>query len=184
MTKKVFLIAGKSANGKSAFADALEEMLNLNNKKVMRIAYADYLKFILQKYFHWNGEKDKRGRELLQRVGTNLIRAKHPNYWVDTASNLVRSLESEFDYIIIDDVRFVNEIECFTTDEAYTIWVERYNTDGSRYYNPSMTPEQLTHESETALDDYPSFDYVVENRGGLYDLTQSAFKIVEDVLHD
>ena len=52
MTKKVFLIAGKSANGKSAFADALEEMLNLNNKKVMRIAYADYLKFILEKYFH------------------------------------------------------------------------------------------------------------------------------------
>lgn len=184
MNKKVFLITGKSANGKGAFADALEEVLNLHNKTVMRIAYADYLKFILQKYFHWNGEKDKRGRELLQRVGTNLIRAKHPNYWVDTASNLIRAIESEFDYVIIDDVRFVNELECFTPDEAYTIRVERYNPDGSHYYNPLMTPEQLVHESETALDNYPSFDYIIENRGGLYDLTQSAFKVVEDIIHD
>ena len=64
---KVIGIAGKAESGKSSFASILKEELEGQGKKVLLINYGDFVKFIAEKYYNWNGEKDVNGRALLQK---------------------------------------------------------------------------------------------------------------------
>ena len=62
------------------------------------------------------------------------------------------------------------------------IRIERYNKDGKKYINPIFTSEQLNHPSETSLDDYENFDYIVENYSdNLTELEDSANTILTDI---
>ena len=58
--------------------------------------------------------------------------------------------------------------------------MERYNEDTSPYINPKLTSEQLAHPSETALDDYEDWDYIVENHN-LKELEESAETVLADL---
>ena len=60
----------------------------------------------------WDGQKDERGRRLLQMIGTEIGRAYDPDIWVDkwTAKVLARWLD-HVPLIIADDVRFQNEVD-------------------------------------------------------------------------
>lgn len=77
---KIIMISGKMRHGKDTCAQFIKEELERANKHVLVIHYADYLKFVLKQYFGWNGEKDEEGRKLLQTVGTDLIRARQPDF--------------------------------------------------------------------------------------------------------
>ena len=86
----------------------------------------------------------------------------------------------EWDYVLIPDTRFPNEIEYVKSSwvgesDIYTIRVDRPNFDSG------ATEEQLKHESECALDDY-EFDSLVTNSGTLDDLRLKAKHYVEYVL--
>lgn len=150
----VVLISGKAEHGKTLACFYMKKLLEDNGRRVLKVAFADYLKFIAEKYYGWNGEKDKDGRELLQQLGTNLIRERCHNFWADSLFNLVSVLHPDFDYVVVDDCRFPNEISVF--EESYlrtiSVRVERLN------YENSITDEQRLHPSETALD-YHKFDY-------------------------
>lgn len=163
--KKIILISGKMGHGKDTFANFLKEHLEKLNKKICILHYGDYLKYCLSQYYNWNGKKDQAGRSLLQHFGTEVVRAKDPDFWVNTIINLINVLYDEWDYFLIPDTRMENEIELIK--EAFqgkvsTVRIERYNGDFSRYLNPTFSPEQHTHISETALDNY-YFDYYIEN---------------------
>ena len=85
--------------------------MNLKNKKVLITHYADLLKYICRTFFKWNGEKDDYGRTLLQQVGTNIVGAKQPDFWVDFIISVLNLFEGSWDIVIIPDCRFVNEVE-------------------------------------------------------------------------
>lgn len=55
----VILISGKARSGKDSFANALSEILQSKNKKVLITHYADLLKYVCRQFFNWNGEKDE-----------------------------------------------------------------------------------------------------------------------------
>ena len=74
------LISGKSGSGKDMFAQFMKEELEKKGKRVLIMHYGDAVKWILRDYFNWDGNKDVVGRTLLQRIGTDVVRAKHPNY--------------------------------------------------------------------------------------------------------
>ena len=61
--KKIFLISGNAQNGKNALADIMAKKLN---GKSINIAMADYLKYMAYKYYGWDGNKDEKGRSILQ----------------------------------------------------------------------------------------------------------------------
>lgn len=50
------------------------------------------------------------GRKLLQRLGTDVIRARMPNYWADIMAGKARRLLSMGTSVICADVRFMNEV--------------------------------------------------------------------------
>ena len=84
---------------------------------------------------------------------------------------------------IITDVRFPNEAKAIKDKGGIVIRVNRtYYTEDKKYiigYDPFET-----HPSETALDDYDGFDYVIENDGTVQDLIDKvkSLNIVERIL--
>ena len=81
---KILLVSAKAQHGKDSVAEIAKEQLELKGKKVLICHYADLLKYICKTFFDWDGNKDDKGRTLLQYVGTDVIRNKNhaPNYWV------------------------------------------------------------------------------------------------------
>ena len=120
---KVICISGKAQHGKDTTATMLKEMLEKNGKNVIIAHFADLLKYICKTYFGWDGQKDERGRHILQYVGTDVIRAKSPNYWADFIVNFFSMFQDEWDYVILPDCRFPNEYELFKYSGIDTVLV-------------------------------------------------------------
>jgi hypothetical protein len=157
--KLVILLSGKAEHGKTATAERIIHRLN-GQYKLVKIGFADPLKFIATKYFYWDGKKDMAGRQLLQQLGTNVIRESFPDYFAISGLNLVRAFSTLFDIAIFDDCRFENEVDTFSDGEIKTIKVRvtRVASKNGVLFENKLTPEQRQHPSETDLDQYP-FDY-------------------------
>lgn len=182
---KVFIISGKSGHGKDQVAAFMREALEASGKKVLIIHFADVLKYFLKEYYGYDGDKSKpENRSLLQHVGTDMVRKKHANYWAGVVLGFLSAQEDyeDFDYAIVPDARFENEVELLMRNlrGAVSIRVERYNEDGSPWVNPKLTDEQRAHASETSLDDYV-FDYTIINDGDLELLKDNCMILLDDL---
>lgn len=169
-------ISGKAQHGKDTVAGFLKEGFESKGLKVLNVAFADYLKFAAQKYFDWNGEKDEKGRETLQKVGTNFLRKNNPDIFVNIVKEFLKGLgeDGTYNVVTISDVRFPNEISLLTVGSFPTafIRVNRPNFDNG------LNEEQQKHPSETALDNLDVFDIYIENDGTLDDLKEKINSII------
>lgn len=154
---KVICISGKAGHGKDAAGKFIKSCLEEQGKTVVIAHYADLVKYICKKFFHWNGEKDEYGRTLLQTVGTEIVRAQNPNYWVDFLVSMLELFGNGWDYMIIPDWRYPNEAERFIEIGVETTRIRVVRPD----YESGLTEEQKVHSSETVLDSYQGFDYVI-----------------------
>lgn len=162
---KVILFSGKATSGKDYAANILKELMEQDNKKVLICHYADLLKYICKTFFGWDGQKDNVGRSILQKVGTDTIRKQNPDYWVEFISEFLKMFPNEWNYVLIPDCRFPNEITQMILDgwDVMTVRVNRLN------YESPLTEEQQNHISETALDGY-QFDYYIDSESGIDNL--------------
>lgn len=161
---KVILISGKAQHGKDTFAEFFKMVASSHSKKCLIIKYGDILKFVAKKYFDWNGEKDLAGRTLLQTLGTDVVRKNNENAWVNCVMEIVMGLKTEFDYVLIPDARFQNEIEAWkdVNIPSISVRVNRYDNNLEPFDN-KLSNEQKRHPSETSLDNYDKFDYIIKN---------------------
>ena len=155
----IICISGKAQHGKDTSAALLKDRLEAKGKKVLLTHYADLLKWMCANYFGWNGSKDAAGRTLLQRVGTDIIRAQEPDFWVNWIIKLLKLFPDEWDYVIIPDCRFPNEIE--SLDAAFDIEIYHVRVVRSNFES-QLSAEQKQHISETALDNFP-YDFLLDN---------------------
>ena len=172
---RVICVSGKAQHGKDTSAEMIKGFLEDSGAKVRIIHYADLLKFICKSWFDWDGTKDDYGRTLLQRVGTDTIRAKDPDYWVDFVANLLKLFPNEWDYVIIPDCRFPNEIRVMKSNfDTIHLRVNRTN-----FISP-LSEEQQNHISEIALD-HVAPDLWIENTGSKSDLRNSIIYLLKDI---
>lgn len=170
---KIMNISGQAQHGKTSVANILKEYLESIGKRVLIINYADYLKFICKEYFKWDGTKSKEGRTILQRIGTDIVRKREPDFWVHSVSNFIDVFREDFDFILIGDCRFVNECEYFKFDyNVLNIKVTRNNFDNG------LTEEQKNHPSERDLDNYP-FDVEIISESGLENLEKTVSILIK-----
>lgn len=154
---KIITISAKAGGGKDFCANLIKQKLESKGDKVLITHYADLLKYICKTFFGWDGKKNMEGRTLLQYVGTDVIRQKNPNYWINFLIGIFNLFPDEWDYVVIPDTRFPNENDLMKEYfDVITIRVTRPNFDNG------LTKEQKNHESEIALDDY-EFDYRIIN---------------------
>jgi len=182
--KKIILISGKTRNGKSTVAGLFKTLLAKENKKVLIIPFAKYLKQYLKDYYEWDGiKKDDSYRSHAQYIGTDIIRKKlHKSLF--HAKRICEDIEiigDLFDYVIIDDCRFLNELTYTTAQfphKTVSVRIERIN------FHSKLSKEQLKHISETDLDNYDKFDYTIWAKEGMDRLMGEAEKILNKIIEE
>jgi hypothetical protein len=92
-------LIGLAGSGKDTAAKALY------NLDYSRAAFADELKH-LARSFGWRGEKDERGRALLQDLGM-AARKFDPHFWIHYVDKWIGHKK----YVVYTDVRFQNEAD-------------------------------------------------------------------------
>lgn len=170
---KVVCISGRARHGKDTVASMMQRCLWGYGAKVLIIHNADLLKFMCKRFFHWDGQKDDRGRTLLQYVGTDVVRTQKPDFWVSFVADVLELFPNEWDYVLIPDCRFPNEINVLR-DRGFDVLhvsVVRPDCDGG------LSEEQRNHPSETAMDGTPA-DITIMNDGNLSGLTKSVIELI------
>ena len=169
-------ISAKARGGKDQAAEFMKEKLEFEGKKVLITHYADLLKFILKEYYGWDGQKDEKGRSLLQYVGTEVFRGNCPNAWDKIMEYMIKGFGNTYEYVIIADCRFFDDVNWF--DEAgfkgYTV---RINRPG---FVSNLTEEQKNHRSEVELDNY-KFDYVINNDSDLEGFKKKVYDLIDEI---
>lgn len=165
-------LSGKRGSGKNTVAALMQE----TNWMYREYAFAAQLKKIAQLLTGATDVYSQEGKtqhlpdwnmtvgEILQRLGTEAIRnGLHENAWILACFAQIGSDS----HAIITDCRFPNEAEAVKARGGIVIRVEGdpmgQRGDGSR---------NDTHPSETAMDDYPHFDAVIQNDGTVEDLRE------------
>lgn len=173
---KVILISGHAQNGKDTTASIIEHQLKMNGKKVLICHYGDLVKYVCTAFFGWDGMKDIKGRTLLQHVGTDVIRKQDPDYWVRFIAEMLTFFNDTWDYVLIPDVRFPNEINYIADRfDCVHIRVNRPN------FKSPLTKEQQMHPSETALDNSKP-DVMLLNDESIFELKEKVKNIISEVL--
>ena len=174
---RVFVIAGKSGSGKGEVAKFINEYYIYKLQKNVVTSYSKYLKLFAQELTDWDGVSANKPRDFLQSFGTK-IRNYDKRFFTKRMIEDVAVYELDgVDNIIISDARMPDEIDEIRNnfDDVYAIYVENQ-------FSPSkLTVEQQAHITETALEGYNDFDYVLSNDNNIEELKNKVFKYLEGI---
>lgn len=182
--ERIVCISGKAGSGKDTFAQFMKEELENNNKKVLIVHNADLIKYICLNFCAWNGVKDEAGRTLLQTFGTNIVRDKYDeDFWVRKLELFIQLSSDiiQYDYIIIPDCRYVNEVDYWLKNGYHVYYFPIVRT--GEYNN--LTEAQKNHSSETSLNEnyFTAFSpFTVFNNNGLDELKCVAIQGVREII--
>lgn len=180
-TKKtvVILVSGKAGSGKSTVADRLRQKLeDLEGIDTMLYGFADPIKYIAKAFAGWDGEKDEKGRRLLQKIG-QIFRDYNPNIWVKHFLNQLDKKSGLFpkNFAVISDWRFPNELAYLKNNPLLDIVTIRVfgrgglegenSLDVSENSLPEIHKERLKSGSYDEFDSYLYYDFCLENSGDL-----------------
>ena len=140
-------VTGLLKSGKSTFTRLLTECVLAQGVMARVFPFAAPLKDIARNQFGWDGEKDERGRRLLQVLGTEAGRAYNPNIWtekwVEKVADWAR-LRGPLSLAIADDLRFDNEAEALWSLKFAKASVVKIEREGHK-------PDQTDHVSEIGV---------------------------------
>lgn len=175
---KIYVLSGKAKSGKDYVASMIEEFYE--NQKCIRISYAYYLKDYLKRMNLWDGKEETKPRELLQQLGIELIKNQiSDTLLIDRVKQDIEVFSYFYDVILITDARRKEEIEMpkQSFSNVTTIRMERTN------YEDGLTEKERKHYTETALDDYHRYDYVISNNGDENELRKQCERILKEETH-
>jgi len=175
---KVCCISAKARHGKDTAAELIKEHLENRGQRVLITHFADLLKFICVKYFNWDGNKDERGRTLLQYIGTDVVGAQNPAFWAEFVVSILNMFKKDWDYVLIPDCRY--PVEVATVERAFDTVVLRVERPG---FDNGLTEVQKNHPSEVDMDSY-RFDLILYNDKGLDEFREKLIQFTEDYLLD
>lgn len=176
---QIYIICGKARNGKDTIADMIKEIYKEKNKDILNLQYSSYIKEYAKKISNWDGSEETKPRELLQVLGTQVIREKIDElFFVNKIIDDIKVYSYFFDAITISDARMKVEVEIPRQKfkNVTVIHVVRPNFDNG------LTEEQKKHRTEIDLDDYENYDYTIINEGTIEQLKEKVKQIVEKEL--
>ena len=123
----------------------------------------------------YNENEKSKYRSLLQDFGVELLSKKiSPNFLIDRVMQDVEVFSYFYDVIIITDARLINEIEIprqkFDNITAIRILNDNVN---------DLTETERKHITETGLDTYKDFDYIINNNSSLEELKNKTIEILK-----
>jgi len=115
---KLIGFCGKMQNGKTTSAQLTKSLF----PEYRICSFASRLKEIAYE-LGWDGVKDNKGRKVLQYLGTEVCRNIDGKYWIYQLHNTIKN--NEFEYVVIDDIRFQNEADFIKKNNGILIHIER-----------------------------------------------------------
>ena len=171
---KIIILTGKAQSGKNATANIIKKHFEKQNKKTVIISYAKYLKDYAKEIINWNGKESTKPRDFLQQLGVELIKNQiDENMLINRIKEDIKVYEYFFDVIIISDARFKDEIE--NIKNANTVVIKIKGKENK------LTNNQKQHITETALDDYSKYDYIIENKTTKQNLKKQIENLMEEI---
>jgi hypothetical protein len=175
----------KAQVGKDTAANYLE---GHTARRVKRVAFADKLKRIAMDLFGLSYEQcygppeikeavdpryGKSPRQIMQELGEKM-REIHEHIWVDTVFNAtIPPLQKRgYDYFAISDVRYPNEGDRIHHFQGVVVRVDR-DAGGSSV--------GADHSSETAMEDYEEWDFIIENNGTFEEYYAKVDDLMEEI---
>jgi len=177
-------ISGKIGSGKSTLTNLLIDYFKMYNIDCEEKSFASKLKEITKIITGYGGYTQEEKNiyldeynftvgEALQKIGTSLRNDFHKNIWVITT---LQSFCCD-KIFIISDVRYCNEADLIREKGGILIRLE-----GDPAEVRKNSKRDLNHTSETDLDDYPNFDFIFDNSGFKYELSNFAKTFVDFII--
>lgn len=174
----IFIISGKARNGKDTVAQMIKAYYDRIGLNTINLQYSTPIKEYAKKISNWDGSEETKPRELLQTLGTELIRQKIDFlFFVKRMISDIKVYSYFYDIITISDARAKVELDIPKQElkKVITINVTRPSLESE------LTKNEQKHFTETDLDDYNNYDYKIINDGTLEQLEQKVIDIMEDI---
>lgn len=153
----IILVSGKAEAGKDTVSRIIAESCELSGVRIVH--FATPVKKVA-KELGWDGEKDEKGRSLLQWLGDG-VKKFNPTLWAEKAYKTVNGFKRiKMRVFVFPDCRYHDEVSYFK-DRFSHVYVLRVVRNG---HVSKLTDEQKFHPSECDLDNY-DFDAIVHNDG-------------------
>ena len=173
----IICICGKARSGKNTVSKYLENVFTNDNKKVVLSPYTKYLKKYISDVMGVSITEDNKPRKLLQDLSSELIKGilNNKDFFINRQIEDINFYSYFTDVIIINDVRFPNEIVSLKNkfDKVISIGVKRSN------FVSDLSLDEQNDETETSLDDYCDYDYVINNSDNI-----DFEKVILDIIND
>ena len=173
---KVYIISGKAGAGKNTTANYIKEYYESIGKKAAITEIAKYIKMFAYELLNWDGERETKPRDFLQTVGSYVRHeAFNEDFFINRILEDLKIYEKLADVVIVADGRFPNEIEKIKSNyDAVSIQVI------NEFSESELNESEKKHESETSLDSYNNYDYIIHNKT-FEQLKNDAENIVKEV---
>jgi hypothetical protein len=167
-------ICGHAGAGKSTLAQMLCDLLG---EDAYVAPFAGPLKSVAHS-LGWDGRKDRKGRRLLQLLGTEVGRkCIHPDVWVRL---WLEDAAESGGHVVADDVRFGNEAQAIRDLGGVIVRVRRRATDPGRFRLLLHRIGWRLHESERP--DLIDEGHSIRNDGTLEELRASAANLLAAIV--
>ncbi len=148
----------------------------------MLLNYADPLKELAYSGFDWDGQKDPKGRRLLQVIGTEAGRTYNPNLWV---SKLAKRIDDNYKAglrrFVICDCRFDNEMSWIVNKLGGTlVHVRRTEAEKKAVEEQKVNPHASEKEWKEAVASDKYHHVEIDNNGPLPETFANVYQMMED----
>lgn len=172
---KIILLGGKANSGKDSTALYIDEYYRSRGLDVVNIQIAYYIKMYAKQIANWDGDNETKPRQLLQDLGTELIRKQIDEYFfIKRILQDIDVYSRYFDIITISDGRLPEEFAAIKLayPETVSVHVTRPN------YSSHLTKGQKAHLTEALVDEI-EYDYDIVNDGTLDDLQKKSIELIQ-----
>lgn len=158
---KIFLLAGKAGSGKDLMGKYMKSRYDFAGRNACILHITTPLYEYAKNYFSWNGNMADKPREFLQEMGIEVIQQKlgKKYFLIDRLCEDIDILKNFFDVFIIVDGRLIAEFEELKKrfPNLKIVHIIREN------YDNELTEREKSHITETEMEQYKDYDYIVRN---------------------
>lgn len=175
----IFVVSGRANSGKDTTCELINNNVKLKGLCSINLQFSSYIKMYAKEITSWDGSDDTKPRKLLQELGTDIIRNKIDNmFFINRIIEDIKVYSYYCDVITISDARLPLELDSIknTFDNVYKIRIERPG------FENNLTDLERSHITETGLDNYDNYDYIINNNGTIECLNKKVMSIIKEVL--
>ena len=172
---KVYVIVGKSGSGKTSVASLIKDYYESKNEKAIITGFSDYLKLYAHIMLGYNFSEETKPRTFLQKMGSYIRNdLKMPDMLASRLLTDIDIYKHFYEAVIISDARLAEEVAFLKNNISNIVVIKVVGR-----INQKLTIEQLSHETETRVDEVTGYDYLIINDTNYQSLKAKVKEILE-----